>query len=207
MTKKSTRSVGNVPGFGFQILFSTDDGKPQVYRELNEVATIPNSERDYRFYKLLEKNCDLRFCRNETSRDFNFITLEHFMIFALDSHGNCFGTIGGFSNIDDREYPVGYVTSDGKCGIVASCLKEFLELANFYPYWREIIEYTREGKKYSIENLENKYDMNAKIFLDSQLEISDTLNLKKNEKSIELLLSNLHDDQFVVFNHRLENIL
>ncbi len=76
MTKKSERSVGYVPGFGVQIFFGTDDGKPQIYRELNEVATLPNSERDKRIYKLLEENCDLRFCRYEMSSDFNFIALE-----------------------------------------------------------------------------------------------------------------------------------
>jgi len=208
MPKKSTRSVGYLPGYGVQVFFSTDDGKPQVYREPNEVATIPNNEKEDRIYKMLNENCNLRFCVNETSEDFKFITLEHFVIFALDSDGNCFGTIGGFGNINDREYPVGYVTTDGRCGKIASYLKEFLELVNYYPYWREIIEYERAGKDYSIEKLEKKYGMHSKLYNKNQLEISELVNLEKNEKSIELLLMNLRgEDEFVVFNRRYENLL
>lgn len=209
MSKKSNRSVAEVPGFGFQVFFTTvDGGKLHMYRDLNEISTIPTGEQEYRIYKLLEENCDLRFCMNEKKEDFKFITLEHFVIFALDSHGNCFGTIGDFGNIEDRMHPVGYVTKDGKCGKVASYLKEFLELVNYYPYWREIIEYTSNEKDYSIEVLENKYDMHTKEYCENQLEISKTINLKKNEKSIELLLSNLTDgDQFIVFSHRYDNLL
>ncbi|OJV63296.1 MAG: hypothetical protein BGO41_11460 [Clostridiales bacterium 38-18] len=208
MSKKSTRSVSEVPGFGFQVFFTTEDGKPRMYRELNEVATTPAGEQEHRIYKLLEDNCNLRFCMDEKSEDFSFITLEHFVIFGLDSFGNCFGTIGNFGNIEDRVHPVGYVTKDGQCGKIASYLKEFLELVNYYPYWREIIEYTRNEENYSVRDLENKYGMHTELYRENQLEISQTLNLEKNDNSIELLLSNLSDDdQFIVFSHRYKNLL
>lgn len=208
MSKKSTRSIAEIPGFGVHVFFTTEDGKPRMYREMNEVATTPAGEQEDRIYKLLEVNCGLRFCKNEKSENFKFITLEDFVIFAIDHHGNCFGTIGGFGNIEDREHPVGYVTQDGQCGKIASCFKEFLELVNYYPYWREIVEYTSNEEVYSIEALENKYGMHTKVYCDNQLEISKTINLEKNEKSIELLLSNLTDgDQFIVFSHRYKNLL
>jgi len=208
LSKNSIRNFKNFPGIGFGVFYSKDDGKPRLFHELNEVVAIPRNERKDPIYNFFEINCDLKFCTDKKSDDFNFITLEHFVIFATDSKGNCFGTIGGFGHINDREYPVGYVTHDGKCGKIASYLKEFLELVNYYPYWQDIIEYTQKGMSYSIDNLEEKYDMNTKIYLENQQNISSVLDLKKNEKSIELLLSNLNDDdKFIVFDHRLENLL
>jgi len=45
--------------------------------------------------------------------------------------------------------------------------------------------------------------MNSEAYVKRQDTIAKSLNLKKNNKSIDLLLSNLSDkDQFIVFNHR-----
>ena len=208
MTKKPNRNIVKAHKSGVRIFFNTGNEKPQMYCENNEVWVIPNSEKEDTIYELLRENCDLKFCRNEISQDFKFITLEHFVIFATDSNGNCFGTIGGFGNIDDTEYPVGYVTVDGKCGKIASHIKEFLELVNYFPYWREIIEYERAKINYSIHELEKKYNMNTELYIKNQKEIEQRININKNEKSIELLLSNLRDeDQFIVLGHRYKNLL
>jgi len=207
MTKKS-RSVGNFPGYGTQIFFINDNSDIQIFREFNEVALIPNNERDLEIVDLLEENCDLSFCRDQSYEDFSFIALEHFCIFAVDSQGNVYGTIGNCGHINDREYPVGLVTKDGKCGKIAAFLKEFLELVNYYPYWKEIIEYERQGIYYSTDQLEKKYNMHTKVYLEKQRRIEKELNLDKNSKSLDLLLSSLDDDdQFVVFDHRYENLL
>jgi len=208
MTNKSSRNIVSIPGSGVRIFFNTGNEKSQMYCENNEVSVIPNSEKKDTIYELLEENCDLKFCRNETSEDFKFITLEHFVIFATDSNGNCFGTIGGFGNIEDTEHPVGYVTVDGKCGKVASHIKEFLELVNYFPYWSEVIKYERAKISYSIHELEKKYNMNTELYIKNQKKIARRININKNEKSIELLLSNLKDDnQFIVFSHRYRNLL
>lgn len=208
MSEKQSRSVGRLPNYGFEVFFTTDDGKPRRYIEENEVATVPNHEAGNRIYKLLEDNCDLKFCVDETSEDFKFITLEYFVIFAIDSHGNCYGTIGGCGDINDKEYPVGYVTYDGRCGKIASCFKEFLELVNYYPYWREVIERERANTYYSPEEFENKYKMREKTYTKNQLEISKTLNLKENDKSLELMMSHLtSEDEFIVFSNRLEKLI
>ncbi|MBI9015593.1 MAG: hypothetical protein JEZ08_25465 [Clostridiales bacterium] len=205
---KSKINFKNNPGISYNLFLTKDDGEPRLFHELNEVTTIPQNERKDPIYNILEKNCDLKFCTIETSEDFNFITLEHFVIFATDSNGNCFGTIGGFGHINDKEYPVGYVTKDGKCGKIATFVKEFLELVNYYPYWLDVIEYRRKGEEYSTELLEKKYSMNTDLYLENQKYITNVLNLKKNEKSIDLLISNLKDDErFIVFSHRLENSL
>jgi len=208
MANDSNRSIINIPGSGVRVLFNTENGKSQMFCEMNEVAVIPNNEKEDMIYELLEVNCDLKFCRNQTSKDFKFITLEHYVVFATDSNGNCFGTIGGFGNIEDMEHSVGYITVDGQCGKIASHIKEFLELVNDYPYWREIIEYERRKMSYSIDELEKKYNMNTELYKQSQKEIARRINLNKNEKSIELLLSNLkNEEQFVVFSHRYRNLL
>lgn len=52
------------------------------------------------------------------------------------------------------------------------------------------------------------YKMHSKLYIENQIEISNILNLKKNDNSIQLLLSNLRsEDEFVVFNRRYDNLL
>lgn len=208
MSKKTPRTAFSLPNYGFNVFFTTEDGKPRRYIEPNEVDNIPENEKEDHIYKLLEDNCDVKFCVDKTSDDFKFITLEYFVIFATDSNGNCFGSIGGAGNISDREYPIGYVTLDGKCGILASHFKEFLELVIYYPYWREVINVEKEGMSYSIKELQWKYKMNDESYLKNQEEISKRLGLKKNEQSLNLLLKSLsNEEEFVVFNRRFDNLL
>jgi len=209
MTNKKSGNIVSSPNGPTCVFIKKGNGERiEIFRQENMVSHIPMGERDYKIYRLLEENCDLRFCTNEKSGDFNFICLQGFVIFALDSMGNCFGTIGGAGDIEDNEYPVGYVTRQGKCGKIASCFKEFIELVNYYPFWRKVIEFERNGEAYSLQDLKNSCGGYTKQFKVKQAEISDILNLKENQESLELLKSSLRDaDQFIVFGQRYENLI
>lgn len=171
------------------------DGKEciNIIRPKKEVVPVPECDRDHIIYRLLEENCDVIFCTDQESDDFKFECKEQFVIFAVDGGGNCFGTIGGISNIDDDDYPVGYVCHEGQSGRIANNLREFLELVNFYPFWHDILKFEKMGIKYSIFDLENeRIEFNNK-YIEQQQEIAKMLNLNKNNDSIKLLMSNLKD--------------
>jgi len=173
-----------------------------------EVIPVPLNERSNIIYKLLKENCDVIFCTEQSSEEFKFVCLEQFAIFAVDSNGNSFGTIDGIGDLEDDTYSVGYVTAEGRCGKIATNLKEFLELVTFYPFWNEILEFERLGIDYPISELESeKLSVNPQYFK-NQKEIAKLLNLNKNLRSIELLKSNLKaEPRFVVYGNAFDNLI
>jgi len=136
--------------------------------------------------------------------NFQFYPVPSFWIFAVDSKGNCFGTIGGIGSIIDDEHPVGYVNQEGIYGKISNSLKEFLELVTFYPYWRDIIKYEQMEVLYDLKDMEKKIEKNLHYF-ESQREIAEILKLTKNLKSIEQLISNIRNTpEFEVYGSKNE---
>ena len=168
------------------------------------IVPVPENERNLNIYKLMEKNCDVIFCTTQKLDDFQFYPVPSFWIFAVDSKGNCFGTIGGMGSIADDEHPVGYVNQDGMYGKISNNLKDFLELITFYPYWRDIIKYEQMEVFYDIKDMEKRIEKSSHYF-ESQREIAEILKLTKNPKSIELLISNISNtSEFEVYDSKNE---
>lgn len=166
---------------------------------------VPENERDHRIYELLEENCAVIFCTTQKLEDFQFYPVPSFWIFAIDHEGNCFGTVGGMGHIEDNDYPVGYVNTDGTYGKIANNLKEFMELITFYPSWRDIIEYEKMGMPFDINDIRMKKSENDLQYLQYQSEIAEILRLVKNPRSIELLIENMKDEsEFIVYHSKEE---
>lgn len=165
------------------------------------IIAIPKNERDYKIYKLLEENCDVIFCTTWKMDEFPFYPVPTLTIFAYDSKGNRFGTIGGIGDIESDDYPVGYIDQEGMYGKISSSLKEFLELITFYPYWREIVKYERIGVAYDMDDMELKQIKDTSQYFACQTEIAETFKISKNLQSIESLLSNIRSiPGFVVYS-------
>lgn len=188
---------------GYEVM--TIDGKEIPYIISGKmIVSVSDNERTHKIYKLLEENCDVIFCTTCKMDDFPFYPVPTLTIFAYDSKGNCFGTIGGMSDIVSDDYPVGYINQEGMNGKISSNLKEFLELVTFYPYWSDIIKYEQMGVAYDIDDMD---DMDTKQredipqYFAYQREIAETLKLSKNLQSIELLISNIRSSPgFVIYS-------
>ena len=178
--------------------------KYNVFIQENIVVPIAKNEREHKIYKLLREHCNLIFCTEEKNEDFEFVCLDHFFVYAIDEFGNCYGSIGNMTDINNDSIPIGMVTSDGRCAKVASSIREFLSLVTFYPYWLDIIELERSKQKYSISELENKYK--NQIILEQQNEIADILNLEKMKHAIDNLKKHLNEE-FIVYGKPYKNIL
>ncbi|MDR3586982.1 MAG: hypothetical protein P4L59_16970 [Desulfosporosinus sp.] len=192
MTKIPQRLIIDIEdtkrAFGFWIHHG--DEKFDIVSAGKEIMSVPPNEQDYKVYKLLKEHCDVIFCTSQELGDLPFYPIPRFSIFAVDSKDNCFGTIGGSSNIVDDDYPVGYVSRKGMYGKIANSVREFLELVTFYPYWWDIVRYEQMGVS---------YDIDPQCFA-RQREIEETFKLSHNPKSIELLISNLKSPpEFMVY--------
>lgn len=170
-----------------------DEESETVLAELagKNIVTLCKREENLEIYKLLEENCDIIFCTTQKLDDFHFYPVPRFSIFAVDSEGNCFGTIGGIGDIRDDDYPVGYVNQEGVHSKISNSLKEFLELITFHPHWRDIIRYEQIEASYDINAIKMKKIENDPQYLRRQRKISQILKLSNNPKSIELLISNI----------------
>ena len=186
------------------IYLGENEGDYHIFIQENEVMPIPKNERHQKIYKLLKEHCNLSFCIEEKSEDFEFVCLEQFYIFAVDDLGNCYGSIGRIGDINEEDVPIGMVTSNGRCAKVASCLREFLSLVTYYPYWLEIIELERKFQDYSIAELESNYE--SQMVLKQQSGIAEILNLSKDDYAIDTLKIHLKEE-FIVYGKPLKNIL
>ena len=165
------------------------------------IAVVSKNDRNDKIYKLLQENCDVISCTTSNMDDFPFYPVPSLTIFAHDSKGNRFGTIGGMCDLVSDDYPVGYINQHGMYGKISSSLKEFFELVIFYPYWGDIIKYEQMGLAYDIDNMEMKQWANNSKYFENQSELSEILKLSKNPKSIELLISNMRSESgFVVYS-------
>jgi len=167
----------------------------------NSGVVFEPSDEEYKFdrtYQLLEELCDISFCYARRKEDFIFDCSERFVVFALDKCRNYFGSIGDHCNLTESYVPIGYVRQEGLYSRIANNLKEFLELAVFYPYWYNVIKLERMRKEYTLDELEQEWIMNIPDFYKKQKEISDALQIHKNEKSLEILFDNLRmESEFV----------
>lgn len=200
MTKKLMIDIEDKNGVIGYIAAPEDGKKVKIVLAGKSIVPVPENERHLKIYKLLEENCDVIFCTTQTLKDFNFYPIPSFAIFAVDSQGNCFGTIGGSGDIVDDDYSVGYVNHEGMCCKIADSLKDFLGLVTFYPFWRDIIRCEQMGVPYEIKTMEHEHLTNNPQCLAHQCEIATILNLTKNPKSIELLLLNIKcESELVVY--------
>lgn len=184
---------------------SEEDKKIKIIFAGKTIVPIPISERNHKVYKLFKENCDLIFCTEQKLYDFSFYPVPEFSIFAVDNEGNYFGTIGGVGDMVNDDFPVGYVNREGICSKISDSLKEFLELVTFYSYWRNIIEYEQMGVFYDINTMKMNQTENSVQYFAYQREIAETLNLTKNPKSIELLISNIKSPaDFIVYSSKKE---
>jgi len=155
-----------------------------------EVVSVSKHEQANEIYKLLQEHCDVVFCTTQVLEDFKFYPIPIFSIFAVDSKGHCFATIGGSGSLAQDDYPVGYVCRNGTFGKIANNLKEFLELVTFYPYWSDILKYEQMGildiNAMELEKIQNNLECSER-----QREIQEILKLSYNPKSIELLISSI----------------
>jgi hypothetical protein len=180
----------------------SEDGKEfEVVTSGKMIVPVSKNEYKNKIYKLLEENCDLFFCTTEKVDDFPFYPVPMLAIFAVDSKGNYFGTIGGIGDIVSDDYPVGYINQEGVYGKISGSLKEFLELVTFYPYWSDIIKYEQMRVSYDIDDMKMKEAKDNSQYFAYQNEIAETLKLLKNLKSIELLISNIRSSPgFVIYS-------
>ena len=186
-----------VPGFSNEL-------EIEIVLAGKNIISIPEDERNLNIYKLFENNCDLLFCTTQKLDNFKFYPVPSFWIFAVDSKGNCFGTIGGTGSITDDEYPVGYVSTEGTYGKISNSLKEFLELVTFYPFWRDIIKFEQMEILYDLKRMEKKIEKNAH-YLERQQEIAGILKLTRNPESIEILKTNIsYTSEFEVYGSKKE---
>ena len=185
---------------GYEII--SIDGKEIEYVISGKmIIYIPENECDGKIYKLLGGNCDVIFCTTCKMDELTFYPVPTLAIFAYDSKGNRFGTIGGMSNIESDEYPVGYINQEGRYGKISGSLKEFLELITFYPYWRDIVKYEQMGVAYDMEDMETKQIKDNSQYFACRTEIAETFRLSKNLQSIGLLISNIRSiPGFVVYS-------
>lgn len=179
----------------------SEDGKEiEMIASGKMIISITESEHKNKIYKLLEDNCDLIFCTTDKLNNFKFYPVPMMAIFAADSKGTYFGTIGGIGGLGSDDCPVGYINKEGKHGKIAGSFEEFLELVTFYPYWRDIVEYEQMQLSYSICDIEMRQKTKHSQFFEYQCEISEELKLIKNPKSIELLITNLKSSpDFMVY--------
>ncbi|MFT5872428.1 MAG: hypothetical protein ACI8WT_001359 [Clostridium sp.] len=182
---------------------SKDGKKIELIKSGKMIIPISENEHKNKIYKLLEENCDLFFCTTDKIDDFPFYPVPMLAIYAVDSKGNCFGTIGGMSDVVSNDFPVGCINKEGKHGKIAGSFKEFLELVTFYPYWRDIVEYEQMQLSYNISDLEMNQKKKHSHFFEYKCEISEELKLVKNPKSIELLITNLKSSpNFMIYRSK-----
>lgn len=179
-----------------------------------QVISVPNNEQELEIYKLLEKNCNLFFCKNELLDNFIINCKVQFTIFAINDKGEPYGTIGGIGDIEDDYYPIGYVSNKGQCGRIANNLKEFLQLIVFYPFWLELLNCPEKERQHTVETLENEKIKLIPDYLINQQKIAEILNIQKNKNSIETLFLNLKQKPYFVVhgvekeqNKKYENLL
>lgn len=169
----------------------TDGKQVEIVLAGKYLISISESEKQHRIYKLLKETFHLTVCSAQNLNDFNFYPIPLFAIFAVDHQKNCLGMMGGIGDIDQDDYPIGYIDCEGMCLKIANSLNEFLQLVIFYPFWQDIIQCDRMGLSYDIKIMEEKYiELNSQ-YLAHQSEAAKILNVTKNSKSIELLLYNI----------------
>ncbi len=160
------------------------------------ILLIPESERELEIYKLLEKNCDLFFCRDSEAINLSFKCREELVVFATNSRGGLYVNIGGFGNIDEDNYPVGYISSKGEATKISNNLREFIKLITFYPFWIDLLNCNGDEIEKAVENLEKELVREIPSYFKYQRKIADFFHIKKDEKAIDTLFSNIKEQPY-----------
>ena len=187
----------NIPGF------VSKDSSVMLSGKL--FGFISQSEKSQLIYKQIQENCDVDFLLREELDKIEFYPVPAVFIFARDSKGNYFGTLGGIGDIESKEYPVVYINKMSlRHGKIAANLSEFLSLVNFYPSWRSIIESEEQSALASLRPEVNVLQEDEK-YLIVQNEIGNALNLTYDPNAIDLLLNRLRSDPcFIVYESKHE---
>ena len=138
--------------------------------------------------RALADSFDIFFCAEKQLSDFSFYPVPEFFIFATDRHGGSIGTIGGQGDLVDDVYPVGYVEG-GEGHKIADSLRDFFEMAVYYPCWREIVRSVRAHAPYSLADLLADYETRNAVSGNDRRLLQRTLQLRHNPRSIEKLLA------------------
>ena len=78
---------------------------------------------------------DLRFIFDDDIPQISFYTVPHVDIFARDSLGGLFGTIGQTTGIAVVA-PICYISDSNECFLIANSLREFLQMLESGHDWR-----------------------------------------------------------------------
>lgn len=86
-------------------------------------------------YQYFADSFDLRFLFDDDIPKIDFYTVPRVDIFAKDSLGGLFGTVGQTTDIDDAA-PICYINQAKECFWVANGLKAFLQMLKSECEWR-----------------------------------------------------------------------
>jgi len=92
------RLIFDIEKYKGGIAYKPDNGeKVDIVSGVKEIIPVPQNKRDHKIHKLLAEHYDIIFCTTQMMSDFSFYHIPSLWIFAIDSKGDCFGTIGGIS--------------------------------------------------------------------------------------------------------------
>jgi len=86
-------------------------------------------------YQKYEDIYDLRFIFDDDIPQISFYTVPHVDIFARDSMGGLFGTVGEATGISVAS-PICYISNSGDCFLIANSLRDFLQMLESGHDWR-----------------------------------------------------------------------
>ena len=91
--------------------------------------------------------------------------------------------------------------------ITANNIKEFLQLIIYYPFWLRLLHCSDDQMQIQAKVLEKEKTSIVPDYYNMQKQIADILCIKKNGRSIEVLLSTLQQEPlFVVYENDIEQI-
>ncbi len=120
--------------------------------------SVKNKNAEYQKYA---DAYDLRFIFDDDIPQVDFYTVPQVDIFARDSVGGLFGTVGQTTDIGDAA-PVCYINKSKECFLIADSLKAFLQMLSSDGDWRtrmvpdhDIVFYkSKADAEHSLEFLE-----------------------------------------------------
>jgi hypothetical protein len=179
-----------------------DDELKEEMQRCYSVRTMPapaRSKQEKLIYSQLEQYCDFIFC--QSVEQYLFYSKEQFNIFAKDKDGGVYGFIGGTGDLQDDNYPIGYVCSEGKSDKIANSFKELLALVIYYPFWMDLLKLHKDDIHSGIEELEKERLEDMPDYYKVQQSLGDNLGIKKQEYSIGGLFNCLSEEpKFIVYS-------
>lgn len=109
-----------------------------------------------KLYEYLKIHCNLYFFSAKAPFQLKYSSEHKLFAFAASSTDQYYVTIGGISDTNDDNYPIGVIFKD-KCFVLADSLKEFLLIMAYYPFWYEFIGHNHT----EIKNIIKKHYLSA----------------------------------------------